>query len=179
MQEWTYNNPWNISWHCCSYCFGKWSTCLEGGLPPFPLPHLMTNGYSYHHKWFLNFDGHCHCWFDSHIYDAMNIGDDNTCSNDGCSRKGKILCWMNTRWWFHSPCHWDILLFSFLLWFTFDHLCIDHYYVSLAIFFSPFDAYFSLLTTCVHTLAISANQSDFLVSYYIWSRFFIPSTHHN
>jgi hypothetical protein len=41
-------SPWCISRYCCSYCFGKWNTCLEGGLPPFPSPHLTTSGYPYH-----------------------------------------------------------------------------------------------------------------------------------
>jgi len=44
LKKWTYINPWHTSGNCCNYCFGKWSTCLERGLPPFPLPHSTMNG---------------------------------------------------------------------------------------------------------------------------------------
>jgi hypothetical protein len=30
----------------------------------------------------LDFDGCCHCWPNSHRYGAMNIYNDNTCSDD-------------------------------------------------------------------------------------------------
>jgi hypothetical protein len=179
LREWTYNNPRNTSWHCRNYRFGEWNTCLEGGFPPFPSPHLMTSGYSYHEKWFSNCDGHCHCWFDSHRYDVANIDDGNTCSDDGCSGEGKILYRMNTRRWFHSLCYWDIWVFSVSFWFIFYRMCIDHYFASLAVFFGPFNAYFSLLTMCVHSHVMCASQSNFLAGCYIWLGFFILSTHHN
>jgi len=44
-KKWVYNIPWYILGYYCSYCFGKWSSCLEGGLPHFLLPHLTTSGY--------------------------------------------------------------------------------------------------------------------------------------
>jgi len=91
-QEWTYSSPWYTLGYCRSYCFGKWNTCLKGSLPPFPSSHLMTNGYPYHQRRFSDLDGRCHCCFDLHIYGAMNIdNDDNTCSDDGCSRKDIII----------------------------------------------------------------------------------------
>ncbi len=40
LQKWMYNNPQHILRYCCNYCFGEWSTCSEGGLPPCP-----------HHTW--------------------------------------------------------------------------------------------------------------------------------
>jgi hypothetical protein len=45
VQEGTYNNPQYISRYYRNYCLGKWNTCLEGDVPPFPLPHLTMNGY--------------------------------------------------------------------------------------------------------------------------------------
>jgi hypothetical protein len=131
---------------CCSYYFGEWSTCSEGGLWPFLSLHLTTNGYPYHHRWFLDFDGCCHCWPDAHRYGVANIDDDNTCNDNACSWEDMILCWANTKWWFHSLWYWKVWVFSFLFWFIFDHLCIDHYHASLAVFFNPFNVCFSLFT---------------------------------
>ncbi len=34
--EWMYSSPQCTSRYCHSYCFGEWSTCSKGGLPPFP-----------------------------------------------------------------------------------------------------------------------------------------------
>jgi hypothetical protein len=113
------------------YCFGEWNTCSEGGLPPFPSPNLMMSGY------FSNFDGHHHWWLDLHRYGVVNIDSDNTCSDDGYSRKNTILHLLNTRGWFHSPCYWDVWVFSFLFWFLFWCLCTNHYCASLVVFFSP------------------------------------------
>jgi hypothetical protein len=97
-RKWVYCSPRYILGYCCSYCFGEWSTCSKGGLPPFPSPHLMTNGYPYHHKWFPDFDGCCHCWLDLHIYGVVSIDDDdNTCSDDGCSRKDIIIWWTKIK----------------------------------------------------------------------------------
>jgi hypothetical protein len=60
LQEWTYNNPY-ISKYNSNYCFGKWNTCSEGGVPPFSLLHPMMSGYSYHQRWLLNLVGCHHC----------------------------------------------------------------------------------------------------------------------
>jgi hypothetical protein len=81
--EWVYSNPQHISRYCHSYYFGKWSTCLKGGPPPFPSPHPMTSGYPYHQKW----HGRCDCWPNSHRYSAMSIVNDNTCSDDMFRKK--------------------------------------------------------------------------------------------
>ncbi len=48
LQELEYNSPWYTLTYCHSYCFGKWSTCLKGGLPPFLSSQSITNGYPYH-----------------------------------------------------------------------------------------------------------------------------------
>ncbi len=34
--SWAYNSPRYISGYYHSYCFGKWNTCSQGGLPPIP-----------------------------------------------------------------------------------------------------------------------------------------------
>jgi hypothetical protein len=81
----------HILGYCCNYYFGEWNTCSEGGLPPFPSPYSMMNGYSYYQKMFGYFDGHCHYWSDSHRYDATNIDDDNTCNDNGYLKKYMIL----------------------------------------------------------------------------------------
>ncbi len=60
--EWMYNNPWHILGYCCNYCFGKQSTYLEGGFPPFPSSHLATSGYSYYQGWLPYFDEHWINW---------------------------------------------------------------------------------------------------------------------
>jgi hypothetical protein len=46
--ERTYNNPRYPSGYYRNYYFVEWSTCLEGGVPPFPLPQSMMSGYPYH-----------------------------------------------------------------------------------------------------------------------------------
>jgi hypothetical protein len=46
--QWMYNNPRYTLGYYHNYYFGKCNTCLEGGFPPFPLPHLMTSRYPYH-----------------------------------------------------------------------------------------------------------------------------------
>jgi hypothetical protein len=48
LYKWTYSNPWHTSRYSWNYCFGEWSTCSKGCLPPFPLPHLTMSGYSYY-----------------------------------------------------------------------------------------------------------------------------------
>jgi hypothetical protein len=85
LQEWTYNNPWYTLEYYRNYYFRNWNTCSKWGLPPFPSPHLTTNGYLYCQKQLSNLDGHCHCWLDLHKYGAMNIDNDNICNDDGCS----------------------------------------------------------------------------------------------
>jgi len=175
--EWTYNSPWHISRYCCSYCFGKWSTCSKGGLPPFPSPHPIMSGYFYYQKWLLYFDGPCHCWLDSHRYGAMNINNDNTCNDNGCLGEDMILRWTNIKWWLHSPCYWNAWVFSFLFWFIPNHLCTDHYRMSLAIFFNPLDVHVPLSTTCVHKPVVCISHNDFSMGCCIWSGFFISSTH--
>jgi hypothetical protein len=109
----------------------------------------------------------------------MNIDNDITCSNDGCSKKNMILCRTNTKWWFHSLYYWGIWVFSSSFWFILGHLCTNHYYVPLTIFFSPLDVHFPLLAKCVHSLATCTSHSDFLTGYYTQLGFFIFSTHHN
>jgi hypothetical protein len=123
LQEWTYNNPQYILGYYHNYRFGEWSTCSKGGLPPFPLPHPMTSGYPYCQIWFPDLDGCHHCWFNLHRYGATSINNDNTCIDDGCLGENTIICWANTRQWFHSFCCWDIWVFSFSFWFIFDRLC--------------------------------------------------------
>jgi hypothetical protein len=152
---------------------------LKGGLPPFPLSHLMTNGYFYYQKQLSYFDGPCHYWPNLHIYGAMNIDDDITCSDDGYLRKYTILCQISTKQWLHSPCYWDIWVSSFSFWFIIDCLCINHYCASSIVFFNPFDVHFSLSTSCVHSLATGASHNKFSTSYSTWSQFFIFSTHHS
>jgi hypothetical protein len=111
-------------------------------------------------------------------YDTMNIDDNiNTCNNDGCLIKYTIICWTNIKWWFHSPCYWNIWVFSFSLWFIFDHLCINHYRTSSLIFFNCLDAYFLLSTTHVHNLATCVDHNNFWMGCYTWSGFLISSTH--
>jgi hypothetical protein len=89
-----YNTPQHTSKYCCSYCFGERNTCLEGGFPPFPSPHPMTNGYPYHQVWLSNFYGCYHCWPDLNKYGATNINDNNTFNDDddGCLERNTILC---------------------------------------------------------------------------------------
>ncbi len=161
LQEWAYNNPQYTSGYYHDYCFRKWNTCSEGGLPPFPSPHLMTNGYPYHHRRFSNLDGHHHYWPNSYKYGEMNIDNDNKLNNDGCSREDMIIHWTSIRWWLHSPCYWNVWVFSFLFWFMFYRLCTHHYCTSLVVFFSPIDACFLLLTTHVHNLVACASHAIF------------------
>jgi len=161
-----------------SYYFGEWLTYLEGGFPPFPLPHSIMSGYRYHHKWFSDFDGHCHYWFDSDRYGATNINDEITCNNDDCLGKDTIIRWMNIRWWLHSPCYWDAWVSSFLFWFIFYYLCTNHYHASSTVFFSPLNACLLLLITHVHNpaMCISHNNSSTCCT---WLGFLISSTHHS
>jgi hypothetical protein len=70
---------------------------LKGRFPTFSLA-------TFNNKWIflslettLNFDGCCHCLSNLHRYGVANIDDNNTCNNDGCSRKNMILCQMNIR----------------------------------------------------------------------------------
>jgi len=176
--EWAYNNPWYISKYYHSCYFGEWLTYLEGGFPYFPLPHLTMTGYPYHHKWFSDFDGHCHYWFDSNRHGATNVNDEITCNNVDCLGKDTIICWVNNRRWLHSPCYWDVWVSSFLFWFIFYYLCIDHYRTSSTVFFSPFNACLLLSITHVHNLAmcISHNDSSTCCT---WLGFFVSSTHHS
>jgi len=90
-----------------------------------------------------------------------------------------MLHLMNIRWWLHSPCYWDILVFSFSFWFIFYCLCTNHYCASSMIFFSPLNAHFLLSTMCVHSPTTCTSHNNFLASYYTWSRVFISSTHHS
>ncbi len=136
MWEWTYYRPQYTSKYYCSYCLGQWNTSFQGGFPPFPSPHLTMNEYPYHKKQLSNLDAHRHCWPDSHIYGAMNINDDHTCNNDGCSRKDTIIRWANTKQWLHSYCYWSYGCF---------HSCFD-----------------SVMTACAQT-TIVCHQRSFLV----------------
>jgi len=72
-------------------CLGEWSTCLEGGLPPFPSPHPMTNGYPYHLKQLPNLDGRHYYQPNSDKYGVANIDDDNTCNDDGYFGEDMII----------------------------------------------------------------------------------------
>jgi hypothetical protein len=60
LRKWMYNNPRYTLRYYCNWCFVEWNTCLEGGFPPFPPPHLMTSGYPNHQRWLLELVGHCH-----------------------------------------------------------------------------------------------------------------------
>jgi hypothetical protein len=140
--EWTYNNPRHTSRYYCNYCFGEWNMCSKGGLPPFPSPHPMTNGYPYHKKQLPDFDGHCHCWIDSHKYGSTSIDDNNTCSDDGNSGEDMIIHRADTKQWLHSPHYWDIWVSLSPFRFIFDHLSTNHYHMS-TIFFNPLNVCFS------------------------------------
>jgi hypothetical protein len=177
--EWVYNNPRHILGYYCNYCFGEWSTCLDGGFSPFPSSQSTTSGYSYHQRWCLNFDGCCQCWFNSHKYGVVSIDDDNTCSNNGYSGEYTILRRMNIMQWFHPPCYWDVWMFSFSFWFIFYRSCTYHYCTLSTVFFNPLDVYFSLSIACVHNLVVCTSHNDFSVGCYIWSGFLISSTHHS
>ncbi len=107
------------------------------------------------------------------------IDDDNTCNDNGCLRIDTILHRTSTRWWFHSPYYWNIWVFSFLFWFIPDHLCTYHYCASLKVFFSPLDAHFPLLITCVHSLTMCASHNSSSTSFCTWLGFLISSTHHS
>jgi hypothetical protein len=177
--EWTYSNPQHTLKYSSNYCFGEWNTCSKGGLPPFPSPHPTTNGYPYHQRRLPNFDGCCHCRFDSHKYGVMNINNNNTCSNNGCLKEDTILHRTNTRRSFHSPCYWNMWVPSFSFWFIIDNLCTKHYHASSMVFFSPLHVCLSLSTMCVYNFKMYANHSNSSIGYYIWLGFFISSTHHN
>ncbi len=86
MWEWPYNNPWYILQYYHNYCFREWNTCPEWAFPPFPSSHLMTSGYLYHQKWLLDLNGYHYCWSNLHRYDAMSIGDNSSCNDDGYCR---------------------------------------------------------------------------------------------
>jgi len=174
-----YNVPQYTLGYYHGYCFIKWNICSEGGFPPFPSLHPTTSGYPYHQRWLLNLDECRHCSPNLYKYGAMNIDDDNTCNNDGCSRKDMIIRWASIKQWLQSPCYWDAWVFSFLFWFSFHHLCTNHYHTSPLVFFSPLDACFLLLTMHVHNLVACASHSDSLIGCCIWSRFLISSTYHS
>ncbi len=138
----------------------------------FPIFFLAT----FNNKWIflslemaLNFDGCCHCQSNLHRYGVANIDDDNTCNDNGCSRKNTILCWTNVRWWFHSLCYWDIWVFSFSFWFIFYRSYIDHYRASLTIFFSLVNAYLSILIMYVHSPIMCASHSNSSMGHCTWS----------
>ncbi len=184
LRKWMYNSPQHISKYSRNYCFGKWNTCSEGSLPPFPSPHPTMNEYFYHQTWLVNFDGCYHCWLEIHKYSATNINGDNTCNDDGCSEEETIICQANTsqtniRQWLHFACYWDVWVFSFSFWFIFYHLCANHYCTSSTVFFNPLNACFLLSTTHVHSLTMCASHNDFSKSYYIWLKFLISCTHHS
>jgi hypothetical protein len=101
LQKWMYNNPQHTSRYYCNYCFRNWNTCSKGGIPPFPLPHLIMNEYPYHQRWILNFDGCCHYWSNSHRYGATSINNNNTCNNDVCLGEDMITHQMSAKQWFH------------------------------------------------------------------------------
>jgi hypothetical protein len=121
--EWTYNNPWQALWYCCSYCFEEWNTHLNGGFPPFPLPNPIMNGYSYHQRWLSNFDGRYHCWLDLDRYGVANIDNNNTCSNDDCLRK-------NTTYVEQTP-NDDFILFAIEMY-GFLHFHFDSFFITCA-----------------------------------------------
>ncbi len=81
----------------------------------------------------------------------------------------------NTKWWFHFPCYWNVWVFSFLFWFIFYHLCIDHYCASSTFFFSPLDVCFILSTMHVHSPITCTSHNNSSMSYCTWSEFFIYS----
>jgi hypothetical protein len=127
----------------------------------------------------LNFDGCCHWWSNLHKYGVGNINNNNTCNNDGCSRKNTILRQTNIKRWFHSLCYWNIWVSSFSFWFIFYRLCIDYYRASLAIFFNLVNVYFSILIMCVHRPIMCASHNNFSMGHYTWLGFLISSTHYS
>jgi hypothetical protein len=139
------------------------------------------SGYPYHQRWFRNFDEHHHCWPNSHTYGASNIDDNKTCNDDGYIGKDMIIHWASTRYsqWFHSSCYWNVWVFSFSFWFIFNNLCMDNYRTSFVVFFNPFDASFSLLTTRIHNHATCASHIDSSTGCSTWSKFLLFSTHNN
>jgi len=112
--------------------------------PTFSLTAPNNEWISLLQKQLSNLDACCHCWPNSHIYGAMNIDDDHTCNDDGCSRKDTIIRWVNTKQWFHSCCCWSYGCF---------HSCFD-----------------SLMTACAQTTIVCHQRSflvpSMLVSYY-------------
>jgi hypothetical protein len=68
---------------------------------------------------------------------------------------------------------------SFSFWFIFYRLCTNHYHTLSMVFFNPLNACFFTSTTHVHNLAMCISHSDFSTGCYIWSEFFISSTHHS
>jgi hypothetical protein len=176
--EWAYNNPRHTLGYCYNYCFiGE--THVQREVSHLFSPHPTTSGYSYYKKWFPYLDGYSHYWPNLHKYGVVNIDDDSTCSDNGYLGEDMILHQMNTRWWLHSPCYWNVWVFSFFFWFILDNLCIDHYRTSSTIFFSPLDVHFPLPIRCVHSLAMCANHNNFSADYSTWLGFFIFSTHHS
>jgi len=146
--------------------------------PTFSLITLDNEWISLSQKQLSNLDACCHYWPNSHIYGAVNIDDNHTCNDDGCSRKDTIIRWVNTKQWFHSCCYWSYMCF---------HSCFD-----------------SLMTACAQTTIVCHHQRSFLVplmfvsyswqcvskalqhvqaiailqmGYYTWLGFFIFSTH--
>ncbi len=65
--------------------------------------------------------------------------------------KDTIICWTSIKQYLHSPCYWDVWVFSFAFWFISDRLCIDHYRASSVVLFSPLDACFY----CRHHVSVT------------------------
>ncbi len=160
--------------------FGEWSTCWERGFPGFLLLHLTINVYFYYQRWLSDLDGCCHCWLDLHEYGLANIDDDNICIDDGCLGEDMIIPQTSTKWWFYSPCYWDIWMFSFPFWFICDCLSTNHYCMSSMVFFRTLVACFLLSIMCVHNLTMCASYNDYSTNCCTWStEFLIPFTHHS
>ncbi len=64
-----------------------------------------------------------HYWLDLHKYGVMSINDNNSCIDDVCLGENAIIRRMNTKRWFHSPCYWNVWVFSFSYWFIFFTIC--------------------------------------------------------
>ncbi len=142
--EWVHYNPWYISRYHCNYHIEEWNSHTKRGFSPFSLPHIKTNGYCHHYRWFSNLGKCCHYRYDLYKFGATCFDDDNTCSNNCRSRQYTILHKINVRKWFHSPCHRDLQLFPSSFLFLFVLLCTCQYSLPSTYLLGTFDVYILL-----------------------------------
>jgi hypothetical protein len=72
----------------------------------------------YHQRWLLNFNEHCHNWFDSPKYDTTCMMHNNACNNITCNdnchlREDTIVLGTHIERLFHSPYHVRLRLCSY------------------------------------------------------------------